>query len=220
MKDDELTVDSKAIQKLIPDFAPSPKIYFNTIKEQILGNNGSMADLIYFLQVAKRTNLDPTIRQIYAIFRWDKALGRQKMSIQTGVDGLRSVAERTGYYAGSSEAEFTYIKDGQYPDKARITVYKLNPKTGERMPTSASAKWSEYKPSQNDFMWKKMPETMLSKCAEAKALRKAFPVTQGLYSTAEMNQADDMAEPKKESKAVIAKRVKETQKILDNVKGE
>ena len=65
-----------------------------------------------------------------------------------------------------------------------------------------------------------MPETMLSKCAEAKALRKAFPVTQGLYSTAEMNQADDMAEPKKVSKAVIAKRVKETQKILDNVKGE
>ncbi len=40
---------------------------------------------------------------------------------------------------------------------------------------SDPARWSEYKPSSDDFMWQKMPHGQLAKCAEALALRKAFP---------------------------------------------
>jgi hypothetical protein len=41
-------------------------------------------------------------------------------------------------------------------------------------------------------MWKKMPETMLEKCCEAKALRMAFPdFLGGVYTQEEMEQAEE-----------------------------
>jgi len=42
-------------------------------------------------------------------------------------------------------------------------------------------------------MYKKMPETMLAKCSEVKALRKAFPaVLQGLYAPEEFEQEHNL----------------------------
>jgi hypothetical protein len=71
--------------------------------------------------------------------------------------------------------------------EARVTVYRLV--QGQRGAFSATARWTEYKPDE-DFMWKKMPHVMLAKCAEALALRKAFPKQlAGLYVKEEMEQA-------------------------------
>lgn len=144
-------------------------------------------ELELFLHACKRTGLDPLMKQIYAIKRMNNKTGKEDMSIQTGIDGYRLIADRTGQYAGSDEASYMLGEDG-FPDVASVTVYKL---VGSlRCAFSSSARWNEYCQAASP-MWKKMPFLMLAKCAEALALRKAFPAElSGVYTHEEMMQAD------------------------------
>lgn len=142
-------------------------------------------ELALFAEQVQRTQLNPFIGQIYAIYRWDSRAGDEVMQVQVGIDGFRIVAERTGKYEGQSKQEWC-DKDGNWhdawllaenPHAARIGVYK----TGRREPTTAVAHWKEY--VQTGGLWKAMPANQLSKCAEALALRKAFPAElSGLYT--------------------------------------
>lgn len=141
-------------------------------------------ELALFLYTAKKTGLDPLVRQIYAVKRTGKS-GPQ-MTIQTGIDGYRLMADRTGKYAGNDDPVYDNEKD---PKKATVTVYKMV--NGERCGFTATARWDQYYPGDlQGFMWKKMPHLMLGKCAEALALRKAFPAElSGVYVKEEMEQA-------------------------------
>ncbi len=106
----------------------------------------------------------------------------------TSIDFMRIRAADTGEYAGSNDAEFIG-KPGDADFAATVTVTRLV--QGNFATFTATARWAEYKPESNDFMWKKMPHTMLAKCAEALALRKGFPrQLAGLYAKEEMDQAD------------------------------
>ena len=104
----------------------------------------------------------------------------------TSIDYMRSRAAMTQDYAGQDDAIFTGTpKTGDFT--ATITVYRIV--HDQRCGFTATARWSEYKPD-HDFMWVKMPHTMLGKCAEALALRKGFPQElSGLYEAAELEQA-------------------------------
>ena len=155
----------------------------NTIAKDATDN-----ELQLFLHQCKRTGLDPLTRQIYFMKRGGK------VTIQTSIDGFRVIAERSGDYAGQDEPVFEDVLDseGKKKDKkCRVTVYRFRGDT--RYPAAVGvAYWSEYCPQQGqDFMWKKMPHTMLAKVAEALALRKSYPQDlSGLYTNDEMNQAD------------------------------
>ena len=106
----------------------------------------------------------------------------------TSIDFMRSRAHETNECAGISDPDFTgeTKKEGF---AARVVVHRLV--QGQMCPFAATARWEEYCPGAGqDHMWRKMPHTMLGKCAEALALRKAFPQQlQGLYAREEMDQA-------------------------------
>jgi len=138
-------------------------------------------ELALFLHAAKRSGLDPLAKQIHCVKR------KGGMAIQTAIDGYRLIADRTGKYAGNDDPVFD---DEKNPKKASVTVYKIV--GGQRCAFTATARWDQYFPGEaQGFMWKKMPHLMLGKCAEALALRKAFPAEMsGIYTNEEMEQAE------------------------------
>lgn len=106
----------------------------------------------------------------------------------TSIDLFRMRADSTGVHLGTDEPLYQGVK-GTPDFAAMVKVHKLV--AGQKATFTGTARWSEYFPGeQQGFMWKKMPHLMLGKCAEALALRKAFPAQlHGLYVQEEMDQA-------------------------------
>lgn len=145
----------------------------------------------YCVKIAKALRLSPILKQIHFLRNEDKN-GKVSITNITSIDGLRLSAQRTGEYAGSDDAIFEYDTSGRSIKKATVSIYRIV--NGMKCTFTASARWEEYFPGGNKaFMWNKMPHVMISKCAEAQALRKGFPAElSSLYVDAEMDQAQSV----------------------------
>jgi phage recombination protein Bet len=172
------------------------------LQQSGIDNEVTSAELASFLHLCQRTQLDPFSRQIYLIGRWDRRAGRKVFTPQTSIDGYRVTAHRAAAKAGhklgyedtlwcdSSGRWFDVWLSNEPPAAAKVVVVR----DGQRFP--AVAKYSEYvqtgKEDKPIGLWGKMPATMTAKCAEALALRMAFPNDlAGVYTAEEMAQADN-----------------------------
>lgn len=161
-------------------------------------------ELALFIEQCRRTGLDPFARQIYAVRR--KQWNAQSRSyeeaqvIQVSIDGFRLVADRTRKYAGQvgpwwcgpdGEWQEVWLSE-EAPAAAKVGVMRHD----FHQPLYAIALFKSYVQTNGHgepvSRWKTDPAGMIAKCAEALALRRAFPQEMsGLYTTEEMGQADN-----------------------------
>lgn len=171
------------------------KLLRETICKGADGNEFSLA-----LQVIHRTGLDPFAGQIHFIKRYNSKLGREEMKPQVGIDGFRLIAQRTEKYAGQL-GPFWCGKDGIWKDvwldseppaAAKVGALHANMKE----PMWGIARFSTYvqytQSGDLKGLWKKGADLMLAKCAEALALRKAFPQElSGMYTDDELSTHEE-----------------------------
>lgn len=165
-----------------------------------LANGANERDFVPLMEMAKARRLNPLLRQIHFVERWDGVKGRKVWAVQVSIDGLRAIAERTGLYAGQDEPEFVDGPEGPtgLPVACKVKVYR---KDWSR-PAVGLAYWTEAVQVTRDkatgkerpnAMWGRMPRLMLAKVAEAMAIRKAFPEdTSGLYTGDEIAPAEEV----------------------------
>lgn len=149
------------------------------------------------LNYCKAAGLDVMQKPVHIVPMWDSKAGQMRDVIMPGIGLYRVAASRTGQYLGMSEPEFgpdvTSDIGGvsvTFPEWCKVTCYRLV--SGQKAAFPAMERWMENyavrggkdKSIAPNAMWAKRPWGQLLKCAEAQALRKAFPEV-GAQPTAE-----------------------------------
>lgn len=146
--------------------------------------------VILALSYCRARKLDPFKRNVHIVPIWDKERQCLVDTVWPGIGELRTTAFRTGQYAGRDRTEFGPDKtetwrDGSgneisvtFPEWAQVTVYRM--KDGQRVAFAGpQVYWletfAEQKGGVPNAMWRKRPRGQIDKCAEAAALRAAFP---------------------------------------------
>lgn len=188
------TVDRSAWKALVEAVYPSAK---------------SVDSVVMALSYCKARNLDPFKRPVHIVPMWDSQAGAYCETVWPGISELRTTAFRTGQYAGCDETEFGPLTTKEFVGEvwenkrkvertisvtfhewARITIHRSL--TGGRIGKWVGPKvlWLESyatvgKSDMPNDMWKDRSHGQLEKCAEAAALRKAFPEELGNEYAAE-----------------------------------
>lgn len=161
-----------------------------------VAEGASRAQLFMFLELAARYDLDPFAREIWCAVpkNQDGSARTDKVMIMVGRDGFLKIAQRHPDYRGmdsdvvKSGDDFTMERvDGD----RRIISHKYGVERGKpvaaysvvfregRTPTYFYAAMEDFRPSNpsSHSQWAKGPSTMILKCAEAGALRRAFSIS-------------------------------------------
>jgi phage recombination protein Bet len=144
------------------------------------------------VNVCRAQHLDPFQKPFHIVPMSVKKAGTQsdydwRDVIMPGIGLYRVQAVRTGEYAGIDEGVFgedmtekLATTDMTYPQWCSVTVYRIV--QGQRVGfSSGRVYWKEtYATAKRDTdapnaMWRKRPRGQIEKCAEALALRRAFP---------------------------------------------
>lgn len=150
------------------------------------GASDQSVDMV--LSYCQAAQLDPMTKPVHIVPIWDSKTKSMRDVVMPGIGLYRTIAARTGC-AGVSEPEFGPDVDAviggvriTYPQWCRVTVKRRLP-TGEIAEFVGKELWIENyaikggaeKSIAPNAMWTKRPYGQIAKCAEAQALRKAFP---------------------------------------------
>lgn len=189
-----------------------PEAELMQVLQSSLYPGASPASIKLVIGYCKAAGLDPMQKPVHIVPMWDNKASQMRDVVMPGVGLYRTQAARTGC-AGISEPEFgpnrTECIGGQeitFPEWCRVTV-KRRQASGAVDEFTAREFWMENyaikggkeKSIAPNAMWTKRPFGQLAKCAEAQALRKAFPEI-GSQPTAEEMEGkalhqDDMPAP-------------------------
>ena len=138
------------------------------------------------LGYCKASGLDPMRKPVHIVPMWDGKAKQMRDVVMPGIGLYRTDASRTDEHIGTEDPVFGPMVEYELsgtkvtvPEWCRVTVYRL--KGDMKCAFTATEYWIEnYATAGKDTlapntMWKKRYRGQLAKCAEAQALRKAFP---------------------------------------------
>lgn len=177
----------------------------NLLKNTVCPKGISNDEFALFLEQCKRSGLDPLLKEAFCVARRQNIGDRDrpnwvtKHEFQPSEAGMLARAERFPDYEGIQAAE-VYGKDPISIDYGSgLVEHKVNPaqRSGglvgawarvQRRGKLAVVVWVDLSAvEQTTPLWKKMPATMVRKCARVAALRTAYPEAfGGLYVREEM----------------------------------
>ncbi len=180
-------MNAPAKKETLPSLAISEQELMSVLRNSLYP--GAQDDSIKMvISYCKASGLDPMQKPVHIVPMWDSKSGSMRDVVMPGVGLYRTQAARSGC-AGVTEPEFgpdiTESIGGQeitFPAWCRVTVKRLLA-TGQIVDFTAKEIWKENyavkggkeKSVAPNAMWTKRPYGQLAKCAEAQALRKAFP---------------------------------------------
>jgi len=196
----------------------TPEKIETLVTANIIPNGTPEAQIHVFRQICAARELDPFSREIYLV-----KYGNKYEPI-VGIMGYRNLAFKTGEHMGTSDAvynkkgdgtgmtAFEISESGKPPKSATVTVNKLiHGNIVEFTHTCLLQEFAKFYNGQLADKWKTMTCQMLAKCAEAFALRKAWP---SIYAGTMIPEEQGAYENDK-----ITKRVKLNDKINKPAEG-
>lgn len=141
-----------------------------TIK-QTVAKGATDAQLRMFLEVCRRTGLDPFLKEIWYV--------PEKGIIMAGRDGYLRVANEHPMFDGM-ETRVERDRDGR-PVKATCSVWRKD----RNHPITCEAYYSEY--VKTSPVWRQYPSAMIGKVAEVLSLKRSFSIN-GVVTEEEIGQ--------------------------------
>jgi phage recombination protein Bet len=177
------------------------------VLENSLYPGAGTTSIALVINYCRAAGLDPMQKPVHIVPIWDAKAGRMRDVVMPGIGLYRTQAARSGGYAGVTEPEYgpdvsekVGGQDITYPAWCKVTVKRRLP-SGDIVEFTATERWKENyaikggkeKSQAPNAMWSRRPYAQIAKCAEAQALRKAFPEF-GAAATAEEMEGRAMEE--------------------------
>jgi phage recombination protein Bet len=171
---------------------------WKVLVESIFPSAKTIEGVALALAYCKARKIDIFKRVVHIVPIWNSRLGREVETVWPGIAELRTTAHRTGQYAGKAATVFGPVITKEFagsvgsrdnirhvstrvtfPEWAQVTVYRIV--QGVRCEfVGPKVFWLETYATQGksdipNEMWQTRPFGQLDKCAEAAALRVAYP---------------------------------------------